>query len=409
MLNSKVCEKEDFFSLSKETDLKIGDKISGEYSVDFDIWKIHLIIRDLFSHYYTNKKSMSSELESLNAEIERTEKSFLKVQELKRTKYRLESLLKKFSEDNWLKYIESQRESLLRYKELSTYSKKKVFHIGGKKKESTKSDKSKQESDLIERLEIIRKYLKYASQFLEIDVTFHPPYQIGCDSCGMNLDEMSIDEDQGVYICECSNTFGRVYSNETPHADPDKIETVFRNSYDDKTNFWRRLKSYQGFHSRKIPDDLIDFLDEHMQKKYKLPPAEKIRKMEPDEYGHRGSDITSVPLLIEALKETNNSAHFQDINPICYELWGWICPNIDGLIPQIMEDYTRTQLIYKTKHPNLSSINVELRLYWHLRIVGHNCLLEDFKIPQSMDSKKRNSHIFQIMCEETGLPFYPII
>ena len=127
-----------------------------------------------------------------------------------------------------------------------------------------------------------------------------------------------------------------------------------------------------------------------------------------DEYGHRCS-LTSVELLKEILKETNNQIHFEDIFPICYELWGWKVPSINHLVPKILEDYMKTQAVYKRISPNSSSINVELRLYWHLCIAGHKCLIEDFKIPCSRYSRKRCSSIFRQMCEETGLEFFPII
>ena len=109
------------------------------------------------------------------------------------------------------------------------------------------------------------------------------------------------------------------------------------------------------------------------------------------------------------LKETNNSVYFQDYFLILYELWGWIPPNIDNILPIIENNYIRTREAYKKINPTSSSMNVYLRLYWELRMAGHECCLEDFKIPQSTESRKKNSHDMQLICKELNLTFYPII
>lgn len=410
-------EEENFFDLKKYNDIKIGEKISGSYSVDFDIWKIHFIIRDLFSYYNIEKKNIEKKISKLNKDISTIKSSFLKVLELKKEKKDLEETLVNFSIDNWNLYVSDMEDNLKRYKMISTYKKTKTFRIGrkpGANPEANTGGKlegkdTSVDTNLNERLRIIRNYIKYISKFIETDITFHSPFQIGCDECNLALDDMNIDEELNVYICDCNYSFERVYSNESQYEDPDKIDNFTKNSYDDKTNFIRRLRNYQGIHSKKISPEFITFLDNHITEKYKIPSSEVIREMPPDKYGHRGSEYTSISLLIEALKETNNSIYFQEINYICYELWGWICPSIDHLISKMTDDYTRTQEIYKKNYPNFSSINVELRLYWHLRIAGHDCLLSDFKIPQSIESKKRNSHIFEALCKECNLPFFPII
>lgn len=410
MLNkrNKSIEDESPYDLTEKEDLKIGEKITGSYSVDLDIRSIHSIVRDVFSYNVKETESYIKRISLLNKYIESSKGSFLRLQELIKEKSKLENKLKIFTKEGWDDYIEKVRPILEKYSELTTYKKAKKIHIGG--------SASKEESDMLEdekrkwaRLEIIRKFIRISKNFIEMDIIFYPPFQVGCDECDLPLDQMSVDDEHGVYICECNAIFGRVYSTETPNIDPDKIDSGVNNSYDDKTNFIRRLKSYQSIQTRNISKDLLNLLDIHMQEKYLLPPASEIREMPLDTYGHRGSPKTSVKLLIETLKETNNSSHFQDINPICYELWGWSCPSIEHLVPTILKDYTKTQEVYKRNNPCFSSINVELRLYWHLRIAGHHCLLEDFKIPQSRDSRKRNSYIFKTMCEEVGLDFFPII
>jgi len=405
---------EKIFSLSEKKVSNVGARIKGSYSTDLDILRIHLVLRDLFSFYYQNRKENEKKIEEYNSKIEETFTtnghcpSSEKIT-LINHRDRLLNLTTKYSQKSWEKYIQTSRNIITEYIRLSPIKNKKIIVIGGRNNIKKSAEEiSLREKEEEQRLALIRRFLRLASEYIEIDIVFEPCFRVGCNDCNQGMEEMTIDEESGIYVCLCGKAFGNVYSTEMPHFDPERIEPPNRVSYDDKTNFIRRLKAYHGVQARKLPPDLLPFLDEHMQKKYQLPPANIIREMPADEYGHRCPQ-TSVYLLKEALRETDNSAHFQDINAICYELWGWKIPQIAHLIPKILHDYTKTQEIYRDINKTDSSINVELRLYWHLRAAGHDCLLTDFKIPQSRDSKKRNSYIFQKMCEKTGLKFYPIM
>lgn len=394
MLSSSISS---FELLQEVEELKIGDSIQVEYSTDLHIDKIHTLIRDVFSYHIAKREQYKKDLNVLLSLKNNKSCS----QEIIEKASKLRTYIENYSDENWNKYCEEVRELLEKYREMTSDTTNELM-IGL----STKKDKV--DSKLEERLFVIRKYLDAAKKYIEIDYVFYPPYEMGCQECDKNIEEMRIDDERGVYVCDCNNIFGTVYSVESIHIDPEKVESSCKSSYDPRVNFIKRLKSYQGIHTRRISDEFLDEIDKYAQVKYNLPPAAEIRKMPADKFGHRG-EMTSVELLKEILKETNNQIHFEDINPICYKLWGWVVPSIEHLIPKIQEDYMKTQEVYKRLNPGSSSINVELRLYWHLRIAGHECLIEDFKIPYSRNSRKRNSDIFKKICEETGLEFFPII
>ena len=343
-LKIKVSDEESFYDLTKRKDIKVGEgvKINGAYSTDIDIKSIHLIIKDVFSYNIYETSNIEEKIRDIDKSIEKSRGSFLRYQSLVDERKKLKENLEKFSEKGWHNYIEKVKDILEKYSTLTTYKKNKKIYIGGSKKEDFDLDEDKK---LWIRLELIRNFIRIAKNYIDIDILFHPPYVIGCTDCDLTLDEMNIDDEHGVYVCDCNDIFGRVYTTETHNIDPDKIDNSVKNSYDDKTNFIRRLKSYQGIQTRKIPTELLEMLDNHLVTKYRLPPAKEIREMQPDENGHKGSPKTSVKLLIDALKETGYSAHFQDINPICYELWGWVCPSIEHLVPTILDNYTKTQKV----------------------------------------------------------------
>ena len=76
-----------------------------------------------------------------------------------------------------------------------------------------------------------------------------------------------------------------------------------------------------------------------------------------------------------------------------------------------MEDYMTTQQIYNSiphKDRN-ASLNIQFRLFVHLKAIGYPCTKEDFKIQTSRDSLEFHQEMWKIMCEKTGLKFYPVI
>ena len=304
----------------------------------------------------------------------------------------------KRDEEGWRRYLEEATDVLLRYQNSKTG--KIIFNIGGEKCNHKKSLISPEEN-----ISLIKEYEAIANRYAYVDFVHIPKYKVGCSRCGLEISDMERNEESGSYICECGIHFGHIYSFESVNVDPDKIEIVGKSSYEASQNFNRRLEIYKG-NGPPVEAIVLEEIDEYFTDLGF--PAEEVRKMKPDRYGRRGYPDISVQKLKEALQITDNTDQFQNINTICYTLWGWEIPQIDHLVDRIYYDYTLTQDVYRKYHLSKSSINVDLRLYWHLRIVDHDCLIEDFKIPKSKESRDRHSKIFQKMCQQTGLPFYPI-
>jgi len=120
---------------------------------------------------------------------------------------------------------------------------------------------------------------------------------------------------------------------------------------------------------------------------------------------------TSREMMFEALSDTNNSAFYDDINLILHLYWGWELPNISHLEERIMEDYINTQQVYNSilKKDRDASLNIQFRLYVHLKAVGYPCTKDDFKIQTSRDSLIFHNEVWKEMCEKTGIKFHPVI
>lgn len=394
------------YSYPESKDVILPGIVIGSYRTDLNIIKIHEAIRDIFSYYRYNYLNLKDEIRNLLALAEVLSKQTTPLEAIARRRQaeNIEKLINKYSEKAWYDYIDASKDLLDKYLTITSYGKSKSFVFGC---EATPMEKESDEKINL-RLDIIENYKRIVENLIEINIVFIPQPRLGCFECGQKIDEMEVNEEQGCYYCGCGSLFDQVYSTEAPYQDPDRIEVSSRSAYEDKTNFIRRLNAYQGIQERDIPQELLDILDTYFQENCGIAPAESIRQLEPDEYGHRGKE-TSVRLLEDGLRKTNNTQYYKDMDLIVHRLWGWKLPDISHLVPIILDDYSRTQEIYRQIKPNGSSINVNLRLYWHLRAAGYNCRLEDFKIPSSSDSLKNQSELFKKMCEKTKVKFFHII
>jgi hypothetical protein len=165
---------------------------------------------------------------------------------------------------------------------------------------------------------------------------------------------------------------------------------------------------YQGKQPNKPPEKLYEQLDEYFIKIGKQT-GEEIRKLSTTSEGKKKG--TSRQLMYEALGETNNSAYYDDINLIMNIYWGWDLPDISDIEEKIMEDYINTQQVYNAipnKDRN-ASLNIQFRLFVHLKALDYPCSKEEFKIQTSRDSLEFHQDMWMIMCEKTGLKFHPVL
>jgi len=436
--------------------------IYATYSYDLNIIKIHEAIRAKFTGELRSIHRLKTEAENLRKRqgqkcggftiVERKECGRL-AKELE------EKILKIESHQEWLSYIEKAKPLLEKYVKVASEEALGIVVIGlGVKIEagvkdqryssisssfketpllSHNSDKLssdpyfsniipppslntlEDETDKKERLLIIEEYLKVASKYINIHVIPIQTETIRCPICYRRQDDISvansgafggISDDHGTSVCECGRETICVARSAT-FRDSARIDTGIKNSYEDLANFIKRLDAFEGKQRSPPPTCLYDQLENFFVSKpleCGLSP-EQIRNLPIDENGKKKG--TSIPLLEEALLRTNNSAFYKDVELIAHKFWGWKIADISssGLRRTLIADYIATQKVYDTIKERESSLNVNLRLYFHLKARDYPCELSDFKIVSSRDSLEYHSRMFEIMCERTGLKFTPII
>lgn len=379
-------------------------KVRGRYKSDFDLITVHKTIREAFSYYHYHRDAITKKIAKLLDGVDKY--TTLETISRKKEASELQKELETFSEESWDLYVAKVKPLFEKYLPITIFGKSQKYTFGAKSDSDITPEQAEERLKI--RLDIIEQFLRITKDYLEVDVVFHSQTRYGCTDCGKTVDQMEADEDQGGYYCDCGIQFDHMYSTEAPHQDPDRIEPPSRGAYEARTNFIRQLHRYQGMDDQEIPASLIDTLDAYFQERCGLSPAAEIRMMDMDKWGHRGKE-TSIKLLEYGLSETNNPDFYKNMDSIAHRLWGWKLHDVSHLEPRILDDYARTEDVRRQIRIKGSSLNVNLRLYWHLRAAGHECRLEDFKIPSGDVALKKASMDMRMMCEQAGVEFYPIM
>jgi hypothetical protein len=378
------------------------DLVKGTYTTDLNINKIHEAICVRYEFFYKSvgiiQEKIIDLIKDLDAEkISHNEYKTLETQinTLKKAMYDYDKNI------SYNKYLKDVEKILYEYNKVASNKSKGVV-VFYKIKEN-------ESSEIIEkRLRIIQEYLNIAKNHIRLEITHKIHVKILCPGCGTDLNKLFMDEDSGMSICpECGCEKETISYNST-YKDVQRINLGNRNNYDDCENFRKALQRFQGKQSHRPPQKLYEQLDEYFTKLGKFTSKE-IQELPINKEGQKIG--TSRQMMFEALAETNNSAYYDDINLILHIYWGWILPNISKLEEQIMDDYITTQKVYNSiqnKDRN-ASLNIQFRLFVHLKAVGYPCSKNDFKIQTSRDSLIFHNEMWKIMCESTGLRFYSVI
>jgi len=294
--------------------------------------------------------------------------------------------------------IESEK-LLDEYLETATPLIEEYQNIGPKKK---RVDFFKKEQEVFfdeidkRRVAIIMQFLDLAKKYTEIEYLHKLPSSNACRGCFQDL-SLSLSENSTIICSNC----GAVNEIPTP-KESSSTSTTKNQDYSDGENFYQALLRYQGKQNKKIPTQVYKELDAYFTE-LGQPTSDVIKSSPLNTEGKRGK--TSLQLLYKALQETNNSEYYEDANLIAHEYWGWLLPDVSHLEALILEDYKKTQKVYRElEKDRKSSLGTQFRLFKHLQLRGHKCSVSDFKIATNPESIETNEGYWKIMCELCGDP-----
>lgn len=378
------------------------DLVKATYKNDLDILKIHKAIRALFGYKKHNLLLYKKEIETHKITIKVQYLSSIESMKLNEKISELEAQINQIENGiEWGNYIRQAEPILREYIPLSSDEVRGVIVFSGKK------NLSEENLERVEqRLNLIDKYLKIAEKYIRLDIIHEINMDVKCPGCGNDSRQTYVEEDSGMVTCICGYQQFTLTKNST-YKDSSRVNINGRSTYEDRTTFIKAIERLMGLKINRIPNNLYKMLDDYFIKE-SFPIGEQVKQMYPLlENGQR--DKTSINLMITALAATKNSSYYDCVHYIATNYWGWNLPNLSLLQEDIINDYDITQKVYDEIRERDSSLNVQIRLYLHLRARDYPCELTDFKTLHSRDSLEYHNKMWKIMCERTGVKFTPLI
>jgi hypothetical protein len=400
MKKSKTENKKDIVELNDYESIvyKNFPPLTKEISTFLNILEIDEFIKKKFQFEYDYKIQHIQKL--IDIETKKLNKKLFEIERITVQNYinKLKSEINDIKNKNKLKeYIEQTEDILNLYRELGP--KKKVISFS-----MAKSEK-KSELDNKDQLLIIEKYLSLAKYYHDITISYPDIKIYICHGCGNDISKL-IKDSSGICICDICGVEKIVLLQNIIISENRGISV--KEGYEDRENFEKALHRFQGKQINHPPRRLYKELDQFfLSYNPPLPVGDEIKKLPLLPNGTKKG--TSHSMIIFALGETNNSAFYEDVNLICHLYWGYPLPDLSKDEENIMNDYDKTQEVYrKIPKERKSSLNTQYRLCQHLKIRGYNYPLELFKMVKTPEILADLDRIMEIMCKECNLPFTPI-
>jgi len=298
----------------------------------------------------------------------------------------------------WERYITAALPLLEAYVPLASDESKGVVEISSRDVALAPEAAEK----ISQRLSIIKQYLHVARNHMSLDVVWEGAGVATCPTCGTPL---VADPEEDVYGCKCGYERDAL-SQGSSFKDSQRTNAGGRNEYKDRETFIKNLARVTGTCVDKIPPNLYEQLDKFFAEKGFYSGAQ-IRAMPHLPNGKKPH--TSVELLNSALSATSNAEFYRSHFSIAHQYWGWKLWDLSAIHEGLIEDYDKTQLVHNVIKERDSSLNINIRTYWHLRARGFPCQPTDFKWPITPESLKYHNRMLQIMGERTGVKHTPIM
>jgi hypothetical protein len=241
------------------------------------------------------------------------------------------------------------------------------------------------------------RYLCVASKYIKIIPCDNAKHEKKCEQCGEKFSRERVVS-SGLYVCSCgleTESLSKSGCSEFYKSKNSKIP------YDTAETFMKALSRFEGTSNDKIPVHMFDDLDAYFKHNYSILGIEQGRYYRSLPHLENGKKPgTSVTILLDAMKATGYP-NYPIVNAIARDYWGWILPDLSDVREIILRDYEATQRIYdKIKKENKSSLNCNIRIYFHLKAIGYPCSTEDFKLVTGKKSIVYHNEMWRQMIED---------
>lgn len=398
---AKIYKNESMGEIKKNKDIEYEDiKIEVNYKNDLNILKIHGKIVGWFNW----RENMYCEKLKKLVDCEKNRKDFQNIIQKKKSlkvlkKY--EELLERISSGvEYREYLRRSKEYLDEYKKIGSLP--EIISFENKIREETDLI-IENSDDKIRRYNIITKYLDIVQEYVPVEFVRQVEIINGCSACGCSSEELTENAFGNIICNQCGTE--EISIKKTPYQKDKTMICGIRNNYEDRENFKKAIKRFQGTQNNKPPKSLYSELDEYFKNK-NFPIGDDVR------LNNTSDQNTSRNLMYKALADTGNSEYYEDINLILHQYWGWELPDIAHIEENIMDDYDLTQTIYE-ELPKIrkSSLNSQFRLLKHLLRYKDKIIYEinvkDFKIPTTREIIEWHEETWTKICQILTLRGYP--
>lgn len=344
-------------------------RIVGSYLEDYNILKVDDLIRDWFAKLPSILKNIEGEIDREKAKMNTT-MSGIQYKMIRNKIKELGEILQRISGKPGLdEYEKNTRELLTRYRNLGCHTTTVIFDLG--------AEIIKNNIDPV-RIDTIQKYLDIASKFVGVDVFRVANTSPICPSCDKDMTKT----ESGTVCKNCNISLPDIVK-------PTIADSVIigKNNYKDRDTFIKTIQRLEGKETTKIPEIIFKDLDDHFSS-LGLPTGKEVREMNLSK-----TDINPISkkMLARGLRAKGHSHYYENINLIGHIYLGWQLPDYTGLYDRLMKDYDDTQIIYEQLRnegfvEGTSSINSQVRALAHLRHLGVECDLDDFKLSENRDT-----------------------
>ena len=289
------------------------------------------------------------------------------------------------SENEWKKYIDFMQENNIFNKYPSNIiSKDCINYLNFMKNNSDLKInfiKFDNEKDLcVNECEYCKVSLKDENNIIN-DVNY-----IYCNNCGMIIENVIYSNDNAYE--DLNENFSTTYTISKNDLEQPKENTNKKFSLVDLNNFSKRLIYFQGKQKIKPPDIIIEnlrnFLDSNKNKYLNGKTCDQIKELKTNTQKRKYITINSFEKLF---KETKDTLYVKDIEYIAHVLFGW---NLEDLSEEqqkeILKKYIQVQEIYNNIKKRDSNLNINIRLIFHLSLIGILINKNDIKMIKSKDS-----------------------